>query len=56
MALTVIDYENILEMPEGMKHLFYVDGIDREKAISIYMQRIRSYEKGGPHEKASTDH
>lgn len=56
MALTVIDYENILQMPEGMKHLFYVDGIDREKAISIYMQRIRSYEKGGPHEKASTDH
>ena len=47
LAMTVIDYENTLGVPQAEKNLYLVDGILRRPFAQFFLDTIRRYEEGG---------
>ena len=47
LAMTVIDYENTLGVPQAEKNLYLVDGILRRPFARFFLDTIRRYEEGG---------
>lgn len=47
VALTIIDYEDILQKPLEEKHLYYVDMLDRPAFIRNFIAAFQRYERKG---------
>ena len=45
VAMTVIDYEDTLHLPQTEKNLYFVDSIDREGFVRYFFDCVRSYER-----------
>ena len=45
VAMTVIDYEDTLRLPEEEKNLFFVDSVDRDGFAAYFMECFKWYEQ-----------
>lgn len=46
LAMTVVDYEDILKKPDAEKTLYFVDTIDRQAFVKAFTKGIMRYEEG----------
>ena len=47
LGFTVLDYENIRQVPEEERNVTFINSVDRDGVLKIYFEALRSFGEQG---------